>query len=170
MNFITKHGIIGTAAITSLFLSACVTTQQSETVEVRDTPISEQKFKKENTDGTATLTLTVTDIVTAEGFLSAALFDESGYSAGGSTRGKRVEVSGDKVVVSFNDLPIGEYGIKMFHDIDGDGDMNTNLFGIPSEPFAFSNNARGTMGPAKWEQAKFTVSSGENSHTISLKP
>ena len=36
----------------------------------------------------------------------------------------------------------------LFHDVNGDGEMNTNPFGIPTEPFAFSNNARGSFGPA----------------------
>ena len=57
----------------------------------------------------------------------------------------------------FKDLPVGTYAIRMFHDVNGDGEMNTNVFGIPTEPYAFSNNAAGTMGPAPWSKAKFEV-------------
>ena len=55
------------------------------------------------------------------------------------------------------DLPPGTYGIRMFHDIDGDGGLNTNLVGLPSEPWAFSNNAVGNFGPPKWGKVRFEV-------------
>jgi uncharacterized protein (DUF2141 family) len=28
---------------------------------------------------------------------------------------------------------------------------------MPTEPFAFSNNAKGRFGPAKWDDARFEV-------------
>ena len=49
-----------------------------------------------------------------------------------------------------------------------DGEMNLNPFGIPSEPYAFSNNAVGNMGPASWERARFAVS-GPVAQTIRLR-
>ena len=58
--------------------------------------------------------------------------------------------------------------MKAFHDVNGDGEMNTNPFGMPIEPYAFSNNAVGNMGPARWEQARFTVT-GTAAQTISIR-
>jgi len=52
--------------------------------------------------------------------------------------------------------------------VDGNGQMNSNAFGIPSEPYAFSNNAQGTMGPAKWDAAKFIVTADGAVQIISL--
>jgi uncharacterized protein (DUF2141 family) len=66
-------------------------------------------------------------------------------------------------------LPAGRYAIKSFHDIDGDGKMSTNPFGMPIEPFAFSNNAKGNMGPATWADAAFDVKTGANVHTITIQ-
>ena len=54
------------------------------------------------------------------------------------------------------------------HWFDGDGEMNTNPFGMPVEPYAFSNNAVGNMGPARWSAAHFAVS-GETAQTISIR-
>jgi uncharacterized protein (DUF2141 family) len=56
----------------------------------------------------------------------------------------------------------------MFHDVNGDGRMNTNPFGIPTEPYAFSNNARGQFGPASWADAVFTVEAAETTQQINL--
>ena len=46
--------------------------------------------------------------------------------------------------------------------------MDLNPFGIPTEPYAFSNNAIGNMGPARWGQARFTVT-GATAQTIRLR-
>ena len=65
-------------------------------------------------------------------------------------------------------LAPGEYAVKLYHDVNGDGEMNTNPFGMPIEPFAFSNDAKGRFGPAKWDAAKFTVGSEAVTHTITM--
>jgi uncharacterized protein (DUF2141 family) len=62
----------------------------------------------------------------------------------------------------------GQYAIRLFHDVNGNGELDTNPFGIPIEPFAFSNNARGRFGPAGWADAVFTVNAGENVQTINV--
>lgn len=77
-------------------------------------------------------------------------------------------VTGDTVSKTFSGLAPGRYAIKAFHDVDGDGKMGTNPFGMPTEPFAFSNNAVGAMGPAKWEAAAFEVQAGDNTHAIDI--
>jgi uncharacterized protein (DUF2141 family) len=51
--------------------------------------------------------------------------------------------------------------------VDGDGRMGTNPFGMPTEPYAASNNARGEMGPPAWSDAAFEVS-GETIQTITI--
>ena len=72
------------------------------------------------------------------------------------------------VVARFENLPAGDYAVKSFHDLNGDGEMTTNPFGMPTEPYAFSNNAVGNMGPARWDRAHFRVS-GETAQTISIR-
>jgi len=79
----------------------------------------------------------------------------------------RIDVAGGQRSATVA-LPAGDYAIKAFHDVDGDGQMGKNPFGMPTEPFAFSNNAVGNMGPAQWGQARFTVS-GATAQTLSLR-
>ena len=104
-----------------------------------------------------------------EGQVSLALFDEAGYKGGAPVRGKNADVTGEVVTVKFEGLPAGDYGIKMYQDVDRNGKMNANAFGVPTEPYAFSNNAKGMMGPAKWDAAKFTVTEGGAVQRISVK-
>ncbi|MCF6274708.1 MAG: DUF2141 domain-containing protein [Robiginitomaculum sp.] len=128
-----------------------------------------ENYVKEGVSGTSNITVTLSGIKDVKGIVQAGLYNsEDGYKNGGSVRGARVEVKADTVIINYSDLPDGEYAIKLFHDVDGDGKMGTNLFGIPTEPFAFSNNAVGKMGPAKWKDAKFTISGTKTSHAITL--
>lgn len=102
------------------------------------------------------------------GRVMVALYDSAeAYAAGRPVAQEMIDASGP-VVASFRDLPAGDYAVKAFHDVNGDGRMNTNPFGLPVEPFAFSNNAVGNMGPASWERARFSVS-GEVAQTITLR-
>ena len=41
------------------------------------------------------------------------------------------------------------------HDEDDDGALDTNLFGVPSEPFDFSNDARARFGRPDFAEAAF---------------
>lgn len=103
------------------------------------------------------------------GAVMVALFDsQSAYDGeGGPVRVARLEVSGGTVEAVFEGLPAGDYAMKAFHDVDGDGEMDANPFGMPTEPFAFSNNAVGNMGPAGWDRASFTAS-GDVAQLIDL--
>jgi uncharacterized protein (DUF2141 family) len=78
-------------------------------------------------------------------------------------------IDGTVVEITFERLKPGTYAIKAFHDLNGDGKLNTNPFGIPIEPFAFSNDARGMMGPPGWEAAAFRIEAGANRQTIDIE-
>jgi uncharacterized protein (DUF2141 family) len=54
-------------------------------------------------------------------------------------------------------LPAGEYALSVFHDVDGDGRMARNFFGLPKEPAGLSNNAVPRFGPPKWKDARFEL-------------
>jgi hypothetical protein len=59
-------------------------------------------------------------------------------------------------------LPPGTYAAKVFQDVDGDGKMGLNPFGLPTEPYGFSNGAQPNMGPPSFEAAAFEVQAGAN--------
>jgi uncharacterized protein (DUF2141 family) len=103
------------------------------------------------------------------GAVLVALYDsEAGYAGERPVGRQRLDVAAGQRTAVFENLPAGDYAAKAFHDVNGDGKMDTNPFGIPVEPYAFSNNAVGNMGPASWERARFTVS-GDVAQTIRLR-
>ena len=50
----------------------------------------------------------------------------------------------------------GTYAIAVFHDLNGNGKLDRNFFGIPSEPYGFS-----AVPPSKWEKPAFGDISGK---------
>ena len=103
------------------------------------------------------------------GAVMVALYaDEAAYESGAPSRAARVDVAAGERAAVFENLPAGAYGMKAFHDVNGNGKMDVNPFGMPTEPFAFSNNAVGNMGPAKWDRARFDVS-GATAQTIRIR-
>ncbi len=120
--------------------------------------------------GAAVLSVTFKGLKTLSGAILASLtaspaaYDGKAPPAGQAT----AAVTGETVTITFSGLKPGLYAIKAFHDLNGDGQLNTNPFGMPTEPYAFSNNARGMMGPAPWSAAAFEVKAGPNGQTIDI--
>lgn len=103
------------------------------------------------------------------GAVMVALFDsQASYDAGDTVRVAAVDVASGQSAATFRGLPAGDYAMRAFHDVNGDGEMNTNPFGMPTEPYAFSNNARGNMGPASWDRARFSAS-GTTTQSITIR-
>ena len=117
------------------------------------------------------LTVTFTGLASPGGSILLSVYDsEAAFDRGGKpVRDAMIPANAAAIQTLIADLPAGRYAIKAFHDIDGDMKMATNPFGMPTEPFAFSNDAVGNMGPAKWTDAAFTVTDGANRHSIVIR-
>jgi uncharacterized protein (DUF2141 family) len=59
--------------------------------------------------------------------------------------------------VVFHDIAAGRYAVVAFQDLNRNGKLDKNLFGVPTEPYGFSQDARGRMGPPSFEAAAFEV-------------
>lgn len=110
-------------------------------------------------------------IETPTGQIMLSIFDNAAaHDQGGKpVRVAIVPIEGAAATAVFEGLAPGDYAVKAFHDVDGDGKMGTNPFGMPLEPFAFSNNAKAEGGPPRWEAARFAVAAGDNAVTIAIK-
>ena len=108
-------------------------------------------------DVTAPLTIELTGLK-PQGTIRMAIFDsKEGYDSGKALGGRDLDVDSDVESVTLESLKPGTYAIKLYHDVNDNGTMDTNPFGMPTEPYAFSNNARGNFGPAKWDKAQFEL-------------
>ena len=64
------------------------------------------------------------------------------------------------------EVPPGSYAVIAFHDINSNEKLDTNMLGIPTEPYGFSNDARGTFGEPDFEDQLVSVKTNK---TISFK-
>ncbi|MBT2558895.1 DUF2141 domain-containing protein [Hymenobacter sp. ISL-91] len=54
-------------------------------------------------------------------------------------------------------LPAGEWAVVITQDLNNNDKVDKNLLGIPTEPFAFSNNVRPRLAPPAFDDCKFAV-------------
>lgn len=119
----------------------------------------------------ADIQLTVHGISHAGGTLSALLVDSAEAWEGKAkpVDGRRVDVSSTEALqLVFADLTPGHYALRLMHDENGNGKLDSNLVGMPTEGYGFSNNPR-VMRPARFDEAKFEVGADGTAVTIVLR-
>lgn len=78
-----------------------------------------------------------------------------------------VSVNSNSTTIYF-EVPYGEYAIAVSHDVNGNKKLDTNFFGIPKEPFGFSNNFKPKMSKPDFNDCKFTFSNKNSAISINL--
>lgn len=103
---------------------------------------------------TATLEVQVRDVSSSQGDILVALYREEEtflkfehvYRTAGAPAEKGV------THVTIEDLPQGEYALAIFHDENGNEELDTNFLGIPKEPLGFSNAKLKAFGPPGFKE------------------
>lgn len=116
----------------------------------------------------ATITVHVTGLESTKGDVIVALFDEAGWESKKQIVAARLAANSSDLTLTLEAPAPGKYGIKSFHDLDSNGEMN-KTFGIPTEPFAFSNNAEAHGGPPDFSAAVFDVTAEGAEQAIQLR-
>lgn len=81
------------------------------------------------------------------------------FPGGNSVDDKQINAGSKSVQALFSVEP-GEYAIAVYHDENGNGKMDKRVFGIPKEPYGFSNNVRPVMSAPRFSDCKFSVGDG----------
>ena len=66
------------------------------------------------------------------------------------------------------DLAPGRYAVNAFHDENDNGELDTNIVGIPSEGYGFANNPGAAFGPPDFEAAAVTVGDTSEAAVLTL--
>jgi len=105
------------------------------------------------------------------GNIKIGIYDSKGFSLFAKVfAGIDIEVKGTSATYIFKNIPVGKYAIAIFQDSNVDGKLNKNIFGVPKEPYGFSNNKYGKFGPPKFKDVSFDVIEDTSiSLTINLK-
>lgn len=116
------------------------------------------------------LTVRMHGMRNSDGQVLCALFNgATGFPDGEkAVKGDRSRVAEGQAACRFKSLEPGTYAVAVFHDEDGDGQMDS-LLGIPTEGFGFSNNAKpGMFGPPSFDEAAFKMGSGQRAVSIRM--
>lgn len=116
-----------------------------------------------------TISVTVNNIEKNKGVIEISLYNQA--EAFPHTKGRfkmgNVTVSGNSVTFQFTNIPNGDYAVALYHDVNDNGKMDKNIFGIPKEPYGFSNNVVPKMSAPNFDECMFSVK-GATKLTISL--
>jgi uncharacterized protein (DUF2141 family) len=103
------------------------------------------------------LTVAVSGLKNNMGILKVGLYNSEGTFLKSIYKSISSEIKENGTKVTFEGIAKGEYAISAYQDENSNGKMDKNIMGIPSEDFACSNNAKGFMGPPKYQDAKFNI-------------
>ncbi|KQP13216.1 DUF2141 domain-containing protein [Pseudorhodoferax sp. Leaf267] len=106
----------------------------------------------------ADLTVEVQGARSPQGSVAGALFaSAAGWPKPGQAVQGQFLPASDKAVLLFRNLAPGRYAVSVYHDENGNARLDTNPIGIPTEPYGFSRDAQGRMGPPAFDDAAVEV-------------
>ena len=109
------------------------------------------------------LTVSVENVKSNDGKISVAVYNSSDGFLKFDKVFKAVSEPSQKgtTEVVLKDLPEGTYAIAAFHDQNGNGELDTNMLGIPKEPLGFSKGKMKTFGPPSFAECSFKLTSDQ---------
>ena len=74
----------------------------------------------------------------------------------------RVPITGPNTSCSFSNVEPGTYAIAVVHDENGNGKLDKNFVGVPSEGYGVSNNKTYALSAPKWDESTFKLGATES--------
>ena len=109
-------------------------------------------------NATHAVRITVTNFENIKGKLQVCLTDKKEDFLKQCEYATAVTVTNNTISVEIANIKTGVYSISLFHDENNNGVLDTKgFFGIPSEPYGFSNNPSTTFGPPSFEKCTFLI-------------
>ena len=103
-------------------------------------------------EDTGELLIEIENVTVPEGIIWVGIYDSEEHymvKEKAIVEGYEVNDTGRKMI-RVNPLEYGNYAIALFHDINGNGELDRNWIGIPVEPYAFSKRPK-----TKWRLPRF---------------
>jgi len=102
-----------------------------------------------------TLTVVVTGVTTEGGTIGAALYSTADGFPGQTAKAAKLTVQPRTAPVDsfvFHSLAPGRYAVSVYQDLNGNGKLDTNLFGSPKEPWGTTANVRPRLRAPRFEE------------------
>jgi uncharacterized protein (DUF2141 family) len=114
----------------------------------------------------------ILDIRNSAGGVACALFESpAGFPAEFlrfATNIMIMKIKATRARCDFEDIPPGRYALAVIHDENMNGKLDTNRFGVPTEGYGFSNDARAFLSAPTFRAASFPYDGRNLDMTIRL--
>lgn len=119
---------------------------------------------------TASVTVVVAGLVSTESVVRLNFYHnpETFLKRGQQAFRLEVKPNGQRQISVPVSLAKGEWAVALTQDVNNNDKLDKNLLGIPSEPYAFSNNVRPKFSAPKFEECKFMADADGKVVTINL--
>lgn len=108
-----------------------------------------------------TLTVSVEGVASSKGYIVVGVYsdEDSFLKDDRAFTGVFAQAEKGTTRIELSDLPNDKYAVCVFHDENGNKEMDTNFIGIPKEPLGFSIGRLKTFGPPDFEECSFDMTS-----------
>ena len=120
---------------------------------------------------TSSVTVVVSSLVSTSSTVKLFFYNtRAGFLKSGQwALSKSVKPEGKSTFTLPVDLPKGEWAVAITQDLNNNNKIDKNFLGIPTEPYAFSNNFRPTVAAPKFDGCMFVVDGPGTVVSIVLK-
>ena len=104
----------------------------------------------------ARFSLTLKNLPLNNGDIYIAIYNSEGTFMNSPCAVRKVSREESESIINFH-LTMGVYSVLVFQDQNGDGVLNRNTYGIPTEPWTTSANTGRTTGKPTWSETRFKI-------------
>lgn len=122
----------------------------------------------------ADITATITGFENNEGQLRFSMFSKSRQAlfpmeTGEAEYVSNAEIHNGKAIITIKDVPPGEYAVFVYHDSNGNNDMDHHWYGPPIEAFGYYKLFQVRLMPPNFDDVSFRVSDSDVKIRIPLQ-
>jgi uncharacterized protein (DUF2141 family) len=117
----------------------------------------------------ASITVTVTGVRDNRGLVRVAVCPRADFLQPHCPYFGYVPSETGSVMVTISDVPPGVYAAQAYQDANESGVLDRNWLGMPKEGMGFSNNAPMHFGPPSFNDAAFTLGTGNIALSFRLR-
>ena len=119
----------------------------------------------------ARIIVTIDGLHSAQGSVFVGLYATPSKFLNGnqSDAMRKVRASTGPITVTFDNLRPGIYAVGAYHDENGNDHLDTNFLGLPVEGYALSNGVRVVLSKPTFQQAAFTVGTGDKPVALHIR-
>ncbi|UOG74530.1 DUF2141 domain-containing protein [Hymenobacter tibetensis] len=125
----------------------------------------------DNPSGTSSVTVVVSALASTKSAVKLYFYNvrDKFLQHGGYAFMRVIQPGGQQQITLPINLPNGEWAVAITQDTNNNDKLDKNFVGIPTEPYAFSNNVRPKLAAPDFNECKFVVNGPGKVVNIVLK-